>query len=417
MPGFDALLWGAAGSALTLVVLRARECVCRRSQAAPAAPRGCRLIQHDALRAVCRRVLQAGGSDEREQQIVTDHLVGANLAGHDSHGVQMLRKYMLAAKRGLVTPNAHARLVSGEGPVIVVDGQGGFGPVVAREAMELTFPRARKHGVCVLALQNCFHIGRAGPYTDMAADGGLVAFAFVNAVGHPPVVAPYGGSEGRLNTNPFCASVPVGAGEPHLTLDFATSIVANGKLQAAANKGERVSLGLLLDEKAGPTDDPMYPTGYGIGGAILPFGLHKGAGLSLFCELLGGCLTGGDTVHPDSGRRDCPTVTNSAFIVVVSPEALCGGERLLGEVRRVRDYVGSCPPLSEDHQYRPSAGRPPPLPEERERVLLPGERELLVSRERTGAGVPVAAGTWDEVLQAGAVFGVAEDELEALVRA
>eukprot|EP01062_Namystynia_karyoxenos_P051814 TRINITY_DN40904_c0_g1_i1.p1 TRINITY_DN40904_c0_g1~~TRINITY_DN40904_c0_g1_i1.p1 ORF type:complete len:484 (+),score=151.97 TRINITY_DN40904_c0_g1_i1:79-1452(+) len=435
-----ALLWAAAaGAAAALAAQQLLQCVWqqrqqrgRRKGPAP----GTRLVPHQALRAAVRRILQQAGSGEEEQRVVADHLVDANLAGHDSHGVQMMRKYMLSLRDGWVSPNVHAvEAGSAEGPVVSVDCQGGFGPVVAREAMRLGIAAAKRHGVCVLAARRCFHIGRAGPYADMAADHGLAAVLFVSAVGHPPLVAPFGGAQARLLTNPFSVSVPA-AGREHISVDFATSIVANGKLQAAVNRGDRAELGVLIDEHGRPTDDPRYPTGFPVSGAspraprragefggggsgvlpgaILPFGMHKGSGLGLACELLGAALTGSETVAPSSSRRDCPTAVNSFLAVIVSADAFASADKVLQATAEVARFVGSSEPLPADHQYRFGAAQPPMLPEERERVLLPGERERLVGAKRGAEGIPVDPGMWDELVQAGRLAGVDPQELDRI---
>eukprot|EP01065_Artemidia_motanka_P038026 TRINITY_DN46912_c0_g1_i1.p1 TRINITY_DN46912_c0_g1~~TRINITY_DN46912_c0_g1_i1.p1 ORF type:complete len:436 (+),score=116.00 TRINITY_DN46912_c0_g1_i1:49-1356(+) len=430
-----ALRWAAAGACAALAAERVLAgCLRRVRSRRAAATRPVRHMQHSSLRAAIRRILKAAGSDDNEQRTVADHLVDANLAGHDSHGVQMIQKYMQAYSMRLVVPNTHAKVVSHEGSTVTVDGQGGFGPVVAREAMRLALPVAKEKGVCVIAVRNCFHIGRVGPYMNMAADAGMVAFCFVNAVGHPPLVAPYGGRDARVSTNPFCASVPLGDGRAPMCLDFATSIVANGKLQAAANRGAQVDLGIVLDEHGNPTTDPRYPSGFGartredipdaggmqpgeelaFEGAIQPFGMHKGSGLALLCEILGGCLTGGDTIHPRSSRRDCPTAINSFLAVVVDPAHLCGGS-LQDNARGVLDYFKSSRPLPFDHLCRSAVARPPPLPCEETGILAPGERELIVREQRLREGIPVAEGTWDEVLRGAEIVGIAEVEMEAMV--
>ena len=347
----------------------------------------------DALRAVVERVMEAGGCPTEERKIVASLLVEANLYGHDSHGIQMLYKYMKALQSGYVTPGAKPVVHDAGGPMLVVDANGVWGQIAYREAMELAIAKAQGDGggVCVLALHNAHHIGRAGHYTEMAAAAGCVAVHFVNAAGHPALVAPYGGSDARMSTNPFSIAVPTGdefpsetlCGRKPMSLDFATSIVANGKLQAAANKQVEVSHGLLIDENGQSTTDPRYPTGFGgfqpgsdipeskitgeFPGAILPFGMHKGAGLGklrlrvpavlpvlpshwfqsclagFMCEILAGAVGGGWTMPPggipdtEPEPRNRPVSINSVLCIVIDPSKLqaLGGQTDEGHLQQV----------------------------------------------------------------------------------
>ena len=163
--------------------------------------------------------------------------------------------------------------------------------------------------------------GRIGHFAEMATAQGLVSMHFVNVLSRP-VVAPWGGGDGRFGTNPCCIGVPLAGAEPFL-LDFATSRVAQGKMRVAHNKGERVAPGHLIDEQGRPTDDPgvvVVPQSNGLFGALMTFGEHKGYGMAVACELLGGALTGGGTWHrpADTSR----TVLNGMLTVLIDPAKL-----------------------------------------------------------------------------------------------
>jgi hypothetical protein len=179
--------------------------------------------------------------------------------------------------------------------VIVIDGGAGYGQVVAKEAMDIGIERAKKHGVAVVGLKNSHHIGRVGHWGEQCAWAGLVSTHWVNVHGHKSLAAPFGGAEPRFTTNPYCTAVPRQGQEP-IVLDFATSQVAMGKVRVANNKKVMMDEGLLIDSAGRPTTDPsvMYNAPYG---AILPFGLHKGGGLAVICDLLAGALTGGRTQY------------------------------------------------------------------------------------------------------------------------
>ena len=206
----------------------------------------------DRLAAFAKDIFRAAGSDDGEAAIIADHLVEANLVGHDSHGVVRIRKYVDWARAGMVIPNRHAELVIDRGVSALVDGGFGYGQVIGKEAMEIAAERAHAGGFALIAIRNAGHLGRIGAWPEMLAKAGLVSFHFVNTSGFGILVAPHGGRDRRLSANPIAAGAPVDGGPP-LILDIATSIVAEGKIQVARNKGEKLAPGLVLDG-AGPPD-------------------------------------------------------------------------------------------------------------------------------------------------------------------
>lgn len=201
-----------------------------------------KMVDEQRLRALVEAVLAGVGSSRSEQQIVSDHLVEAMLKGHDSHGVQMLSGYIRSAQDGHLFPNAAVKLVGSSGPMLTVDAggytSGGFGMVAAREATLLAAGVAKEHGVSILTLRNAHHIGRVGTYAELAAEQGLISQFYTNGTGVAALVAPFGGAEARLTTNPYTCGIPsVASDGGAMVLDFATSIVANGKVMNYANKG------------------------------------------------------------------------------------------------------------------------------------------------------------------------------------
>ncbi|MGZ5218298.1 MAG: malate/lactate/ureidoglycolate dehydrogenase, partial [Caldimonas sp.] len=235
------------------------------------------------------------------------------------------------------------------------------------------------------------HLGRIGHWAEQCIEAGLVSIHFVNVLSRP-IVAPFGGRDARIGTNPFCVGIPRPGHEP-IVLDFATSKIAQGKTRVAFNKGLAVEPGTIIDDHGEPTTDPRYtviePTG-----ALLPFGVHKGAGLALICELLGGALAGGATGGPAvDGRR---RVLNSMFSVIVDPERLGTAANLASEMESFVAWVCASPP---------AAGV--------DRVRTPGEPERETRAARLVAGIPVDAVTWAEIVAAGAKVGIAPQEIEA----
>jgi len=344
-------------------------------------------IQAPELRARVARILTLAGSTEAEARQVADNLVLANLSGHDSHGVGMVPRYVDAVLEGGLKPNAAAKVLLDAGSLLTLDGQRGYGQVVGEQAMQMATHRAKAQGSCILALGNAHHLGRIGHFAEMAVAQGLVSIHFVNVLSRP-VVAPWGGADGRYGTNPCCIGVPIQGREPFI-LDFATSRVAQGKMRVAHNEGRRAEPGYLIDERGHPTTDPgvvVVPQAGGLFGALMPFGEHKGYGLAVACELLGGALTGGGTWHraPDTARA----VVNGMLSVVIDPARLGTQASFEQEAAAFVDWLQQGPAAPGTDRVR-IAGEP--------------EREARARREREG--ILVDDTTWAEIEAAGAKFG------------
>ena len=244
-------------------------------------------IAEPQLRGVVRRIIMAGGSDEHEAELVTDHLVRANLSGHDSHGVVgMIPTYVKHLKAGLLKPNTAVEKVKDEGSILVFDGHRGYGQRVALEAVDAAIERCKETGLVLMTLRNAHHIGRIGTYGERSIGASLVSLHFVNVTDHRPLVAPFGGTDARYGTNPICVAMPGGDESEPLLLDMATSKIALGKTRVAMNQGVEVDDGRLLDGQGKPTNDPnvMFSEPYG---ALLPLGDHKRVRLGARLRTLG----------------------------------------------------------------------------------------------------------------------------------
>jgi hydroxycarboxylate dehydrogenase B len=348
-------------------------------------------IALDRLHEAMCLVVRGFGSHEDEVQAVAGNLIDANLTGHDSHGIGMLPRYADAFLEGGLKPNSHLRTLSDAGALLRLDGQAGFGQVIGREAMALGIERAREHGSCIVALGNAHHLGRIGAWAEQAAAAGLVSMHFVNVVARN-IVAPFGGADARFGTNPFCAGVPL-TGRPPVILDFATSMIAQGKTRVAHNKGEPVPPGCVLDNHGQPTTDPRYAVVPPFG-ALLTFGAHKGYGMALMCELLGGALAAGMTQRDDDASRR--RVLNGMFSVLVDPSVLSERTAFEREALAFIDWVKASPPREG---YGP--------------VQVAGDAERAWRARRSAEGVPVDAITWQEILGAAAKLGVAPARVNA----
>lgn len=336
------------------------------------------------LQQAMRRVVRGFGSSEAEVAAVVDNLIEANLTGHDSHGIGMLPRYAEAFLEGGLTPNTHVRTVTDAGALLRLDGNAGFGQVIGAEAMALGIERAQRHGTAVVALGNAHHLGRIGAWAEQAAAAGLVSMHFVNVVARA-IVAPHGGRDARFGTNPFCVGIPL-TGRAPVILDFATSMIAQGKTRVAHNQGKPVPEGCLLDAQGEPSTDPRW-TVVPPFGALLTFGGHKGYGLALVCELLGGALAAGLTQQDDpSGRR---RVLNGMLSVLIDPAALADRAAFEAEANAFMAWAQASPARE---------GFPP--------VMVAGDPERATKAQRSTQGVPVDSTTWQEILDAAAKLGV-----------
>ena len=322
----------------------------------------------DALRAFAASVFRARGSSDGEADRVGNHLVDANLAGHDSHGIIRIAKYLDWHARGLVVANQHASVVRESACHALIDGQFGYGQVIGREAMDIGIAKARQSGVCALAIRNSGHLGRIGAWAEQVANAGLASVHFVNTSGFGILVAPFGGSDRRLSANPIAAGAPGPNGSP-LILDISTSAIAEGKIQVARNLGNPLPEGAVIDAQGRPTRDPA--TFYGPpAGALLPMGAHKGYGLSIFCEILAGALTGGRTTNPDNATAQ--RLVNNMLSVVFDAASFCGTESFNEEIVRMARFVTASPPAVPGGE-----------------ILLPGELERRTRAERERTGIPL----------------------------
>ena len=338
-------------------------------------PSGVRFLSADALVAWRERVFRALGCDAGEASQIARGLVRANLYGHDSHGIGLVPQYVDNVRAGHAVPGRVPRVVNDAGSLLALDGGMGFGQSVGEAAMTIAIGRARAHGCAVVGLANTHHLGRIGQWGEQCAEAGLVSVHFVN-VRSRPLVAPWGGTDARVSTNPFCVAVP---STPHpLVLDYATSAVALGKTRVAVDEGREMAHGLLLDAGGGATTDPAVmwrePSG-----AILPFAGHKGWALSMMCEIVGGALSGGAA---QDGATSHPMLNNMTTLVF-DPSRMGTADALPDEIERLARWVRASPP---------AAGADP--------ISLPGEPERRVAERRNREGVPMPARTLQQLADA-----------------
>src|SRR6201988_1359705 len=287
-------------------------------------------------------------SSPEEAKRIATYLTTANLTGHDSHGVIRVPVYIRWKKMGSVIPNQTPEIVVDTPSLAVVDGKFGYGQTVTPVAVKLGIEKSKKAGLGAIALPNAGHIGRVGDWAEMAASEGLVSVHFVNAAGSL-LVAPFGGVEKRLSTAPYCVGIPREGQDP-VVLDFATSIVAEGKVLVASRGGKKLPKGALIDADGPLSEHPtvLYgphapggPRDHTAGtGAIRAFGEHKGSGLAFICELLGGALTG--TGATSGGRK----FANGMLSFYVDPKVVDTTNFFDGEITHYVAFISGTKPVA-----------------------------------------------------------------------
>ncbi len=353
------------------------------------------------LRRLVSECFARAGCPADEAGRIALYLSKANLTGHDSHGVIRVPRYLEWLEQGRVHAGRHARLVLDTASLAVVDGQHGFGQTIGPEACAIGIEKARASGLALVAIRSSGHLGRIGDFAELAIEAGLVSLHFVNAY-NSVLVAPFGSRARRFSTNPICIGVPTGDDRPFV-LDFATSLVAEGKCLVAHQGGKPIPPDALVGPDGrltgdtgvlyGPSAGGGYPDPRKGPGAMRAFGEHKGSGLALACELLAGALGGsGINADPDGPFH------NGMLSFYVDPRALGPAETFLEQVRRFVAWIRAAAPID------PEAG-----------VLIPGDKERATAAERTANGIPLPAETWGAILGAAHRTGLSQAEIDRLL--
>ncbi|WP_409307607.1 malate/lactate/ureidoglycolate dehydrogenase [Pectobacterium sp. B1J-3] len=344
---------------------------------------------------VAQALLQKAGCDTEEANCVAEHLVAANLKGHDSHGVGMLPHYVEFICNDIMRPNTPARLLRDGGAVLQFTGDRGFGQRTGKEAMQAAIERAKTTGVCLMTLSSTCHLGRIGTYGEMAADAGMVSIHFVNVNDLDPIVAPWCGSEARFGTNPICIAFPKGESNAAFVLDFATSIVALGKTRVAYLAGKKFDEDVMLDSNGRSTNDPRVMWEGETHGALKPIAKHKGGGLVIAAEMLAGLLSGGGTIQPENKRLGA--IVNNMTTIVIDPANMVSMTWLQQEYDAMLNYV------------RSSRAPDPEQP-----ILIAGEPERRTKALREQVGVELSDQEWQKIVAAGVSLGMRPDEFSVM---
>lgn len=341
----------------------------------------------DDLRALGVDLFTSVGVPGPDAELVADHMVESGLLGHDSHSVLRYPQYVEMVRQGQVKAGAPLEVLKDAPRTAQVSGGWNFGAVTATAAMELAIDKARDGAVSAVTVRDCNHVARLGRFAAMApAAGDFIALIFANGHGSDLAVAPHGGRERRLPTNPLAVAVPT-ARDWSVVLDMTTSVTSGGALRYFRNRGEPVPEGSIIDADGNPTADveEYYGTPPG---AMLPLGYpvtgHKGYGLAVVVDILAGALSGAGC------SRANPTETgNALFIAVLQIEAFTPVREFYGEVDEFIDWVKSSAPR-----------------EGFDEVLLPGENSHRIRARREAQGFDVDEAAWKQISEIAAELGV-----------
>lgn len=343
-------------------------------------------FDHAKLTHLTQNLFVAAGVPADDAATVARSLVDANLCGHDSHGVMRVPQYIEFIRKGTYKAGVPLTVLSETPAVVAADAGWGLGQVQTYRLLDKLIPKARALGIAAGTLRNCGHTGRLGEYAEFVAKEHFALFAAVNSHGSGRRVAPPGGTEGRISTNPICMGAPTST-HP-VVIDFGTSSVAEGKVRSQFQKKEPAGEGWLIDHTGQPTTDPgvLYNEPRG---ALLPFGgtqAYKGFGLGLLIDLLCGGLSGGpcsNPAYPLAGQG------NTAVFVLFNPAMFGGVEHFLKETDGLTSYVRSCPTAG-------GTGA----------ITLPGDPERGAKQKRLADGIPIPDGTWELIAKAAAELNV-----------
>ncbi|MHA1687085.1 MAG: Ldh family oxidoreductase [Candidatus Heimdallarchaeaceae archaeon] len=346
------------------------------------------LIHPQNLEKIIIEILKSVGVSDEKAKIVAGNLVRSDMRGIRSHGINHLGMYVEFVEKGIIYPASEPKIIRETSTAALIDGKMGFGQVVCKEAVEIAVKKAKKHGVGVVGIINCGHVGHLSDYTRMILDEGMIGIMLVNC---DKGVAPYGGKDIVLGTNPISVAIPAGKEDP-IIADFATSVTAGGYIALRLKKGEKMPEGWAIDSDGNSTTDPRdlfkdasLPIKWGDNfiGAILPAAGHKGYALALIVDVLAGALAGGKC------NGDVIEGENGVFVQVINPEIFVSREEF---EKRVDKLIRAC---------KLSAPRPG-----FDKVLIPGDPEREAEKKSLKYGILVDEDLWNELLALGKKYGV-----------
>ena len=315
---------------------------------------------------LAEEILQSVGTPTDYAISVAESLVQAQEVGHASHGIIRLLEYTDSVKRKVIDPEVRPTIFRDEGATAIIDSHWGWGQIACKYAVELVSKKAKEFGIAIVSIKDCNHIGRVGEYVELLAAQNLISMMWCNA---DPAVAAYGGKDRLFGTNPLAVGIP--SNDVPVVIDFATAASAEGKLRVARANGSSIPLGTVIDKEGRESTDP---NDFYEGGALLPFGGHKGYCLSLMIELLGGTLSGN---HPSMNAGYSHGY--GTVLLAIDPEKFFGGALFKDEISEATKKIRATTPTKIDQP-----------------VLIPGDVENN-QRKLNTLSIQISETIWNSV--------------------
>ncbi len=331
-------------------------------------------IEVGALRDISNSALAAAGVPRANAEAVTRILVEGDMMGLGTHGVLRLLNYIERIRLGGVAPDPDVRVDRRAPSLAIVDGANALGPVVGMRALETAMDLAAETGIAWVGCRNSNHFGALAPYALQACVAGFVS---VMGTGASVTMPPWGGAEARIGNNPIGVAAPC-PDEPHFILDMAMSVAARGKIREAQRKGTAIPEGWAVDARGRATTDPALA----LAGFLVPFGAHKGSGMSQAVDLLSGLLSGARFLTGVSSWVDKPAEAQGIghFFLLVDPARMIGCAAYDEAIREFRDIIIGTPPADTENP-----------------VQFPGQREQARRAVALREGVPVRRELLDQL--------------------
>ena len=334
-------------------------------------------INKDKLHELTQLIFRTAGATDDHASQVADVLIANNLAGHDSHGILRIPEYLENIKNGEIVPSATPEILQ-ETPVsALISGNWSFGQVVGNMATDVAIAKAKSQGVAAVSVVQAAHTGRLAAFTERASDQGVVMFMTIGTVDRP-MTAPYGGAAPILGTNPMAFSLPNRDG-PAVTLDFATSAIAAGKIKVAKAMHQSLPPDTLMDKNGNPSTNPQD---FFEGGFMVPFGGHKGYALAIIAEMMSGPLAGCDAFPGVTAR-------SGIFIFALRADLFRPMTAYQDALSKSIGKIKAIPPAKGFSQ-----------------VMMPGEPEYQTKLSREKNGIEIQVDTWESVRKAALTIGI-----------
>jgi LDH2 family malate/lactate/ureidoglycolate dehydrogenase len=331
-------------------------------------------IAADSLMFLSNKVLEAAGLPPKDAAAASPVLVEGDMMGIGTHGVGRLPGYCERIRVGGIAAKAEITVDRRAASLAIVDGGNALGPLVGAKALEAALDIVRETGIAYVGCRNSNHFGAIAPYALMACEAEFVS---IMGTGASTTMPPWGGAEARIGNNPIGIAAPCD-GEPHFILDMAMSVAARGKIRAAQAVGRPIPEGWAVNADGQPTTDPSTA----LAGFLVPFGGHKGSGLSQAVDLLSGVLSGARFLTGVSSWVDKPEAPQGIghFFLLIDPERLIGREAFQSAMQEFRSLIQGTPPAD------------PAQP-----VLLPGQREQIRRARALREGIAISASLLDDL--------------------